>query len=434
MSVAVQLPPLAEYQTRAMFCAERFSVIEATTKAGKTFGCIIWLLHEALRAPRPGVEYWWVAPIYEQAKIAYRRMREMLGQTDPRRSWHETNESDPSIKLANGAVVRFKSADKPDGLYGEDVLAAVVDEASRCKEAAWHAVRSTLTATSGSARIIGNVRGAKNWAYRLARRVESGDLPGWRFAKITAADAVKAGMYSAEELESARRELPEAVFRELYFAEASEDGSNPFGIQHIRACVGELSTDEPVAFGVDLARSHDWTVVYGLDATGRVCRFERWQGVPWGDTINRIAAIVRDLPTEADATGVGDPVVEALQAVCPQVQGFKFSAESKQRLMQGLAVAIQRHEITIPDDAVTVGELESFEYQHTATGTRYSAPEGMHDDCVCALALAVKCWRERGEPGFIGSFGFGNNLPESITINVNGPTDEWGEQRSWRKL
>lgn len=36
-----------------------------------------------------------------------------------------------------------------------------------------------------------------------------------------------------------------------------------------------------------------------------------------------------------------------------------------------------------------MNELESFEYEYTRTGVRYTAPEGMHDDCVMALALAV---------------------------------------------
>jgi N-acetylmuramoyl-L-alanine amidase len=35
--------------------------------------------------------------------------------------------------------------------------------------------------------------------------------------------------------------------------------------------------------------------------------------------------------------------------------------------------------------------LEIFEYQYTATGVRYNAPTGFHDDCVNALALANKC-------------------------------------------
>jgi hypothetical protein len=56
--------------------------------------------------------------------------------------------------------------------------------------------------------------------------------------------------------------------------------------------------------------------------------------------------------------------------------------------MERLSLAIQRGEIRFPEGPI-VTELEAFEYQYTRTGVRYGAPEGMHDDCVCALALAV---------------------------------------------
>ena len=42
--------------------------------------------------------------------------------------------------------------------------------------------------------------------------------------------------------------------------------------------------------------------------------------------------------------------------------------------------------------------MESFEYEQTRTGVRYSAPEGLHDDCVVALALAVQKGRTFVEP------------------------------------
>jgi len=359
-----------------------------------TFGNMIWLLEGALSTGAQGREYWWAAPIYEQTKIAYRRYKTLLSQMDPDKSIWSSNDTDPSITFRNGATIRFKSGDKPDGLYGEDVHRAVIDEASRCKPEAWYAIRSTLTATQGKVRIIGNVKGKKNWAYGLARRVESGEMPGWKYAKITCYDAVKEGIITQEEVEAARRELPEAVFRELYENVPTEDGSNPFGMEHIRACTVPLSTDPPVAFGVDLAKSSDFTVVLGLDKQRRTCSFERWQGESWERTGERILGIVGNRPTLVDSTGVGDPIVETLAKGRPNIEGFKFTNASKQQLMEGLALAIQRREVGFPE-GVIVDELGNFEYVLSKTQrVTYSAPDGLHDDCVVALALAVE--RVRG--------------------------------------
>ena len=175
-------PWLYPAQERAIFCPERYAVIEASTKSGKTVGCIIWLLEQAILG-KPGRNYWWGAPIYPQAKIAFRRLKRGLSHREVFRA----NESELTLTLANGSVIWFKGADNPDSLYGEDVFAAVVDEATRWKEESWHALRSTLTATRGPVRIIGNVKGRRNWAYRLARRAEAG-APDMHYARITAHD------------------------------------------------------------------------------------------------------------------------------------------------------------------------------------------------------------------------------------------------------
>ena len=367
-------------QERAIFSPKRYAVIEGATKSGKTVACLSWIIEQAIRG-RAGQQYWWVAPVYPQARIAFRRFRRGLSP-----DLYQANESELTIRLVNGSTVAFKSGEKPDNLYGEDVYAVVIDEASRLREKAWHAVRSTMTATRGPIRIIGNVKGRKNWAYILARRAETGER-GWHYAKLTAFDAADAGVIETSEIEQARSMLPENVFKELYLAEPSDDGGNPFGMKAIRDCIAPLSRQSPVLFGVDLAKSVDYTVSIGLDVEGRVAFFDRFQE-PWEETCRRLANSIGYTPALVDSTGVGDPIVERLQRELPNVMGFNFSSSSKQKLMEGLALAIQTQDIYYPDGPI-VTELEAFSYEYTRTGVRYSAPGGLHDDCVMALGLAV---------------------------------------------
>lgn len=377
-------------QTQAIFCKERYGLIEASTKTGKTAGCILWLYEQALRTGRPGRNYWWVAPVSAQSLIAFRRMKRGL---DP--AHYTKNEQERTItSLITGATIHFKSADNPDSLYGEDVFAAVIDEASRVKEGSWYAVRSTLTATKAPIRIIGNVKGRKNWFYVMSRNAEAG-AQNMHFSKLTAFDAVQGGILDKEEVEDARRQLPEQVFNELYLAIPSDDGGNPFGIGNITRCVKPMSSLPPVCWGWDLAKSVDFTVGIALDENGDVCRCLRFQK-PWRETKATILAATGNKPALVDSTGVGDPVLEDLQRqdtdrARENFEGFKFTATSKQQLMEGLQVAIQQREIGFPD-GVIVAELSEFEYVYTRTGVRYSAPEGFHDDCVMALALARKAF------------------------------------------
>jgi hypothetical protein len=107
--IEYQRPWLYAKQLEAIFHDKRYCCIEASTKAGKTVGCITWLFEQAAIHGGPGRNFWWVAPIFPQAKIAYRRLKRYLPK-----SLYIANESELTITLANGAIIWFKGADTCD--------------------------------------------------------------------------------------------------------------------------------------------------------------------------------------------------------------------------------------------------------------------------------------------------------------------------------
>ena len=179
--------------------------------------------------------------------------------------------------------------------------------------------------------MIGNVKGKKNWFYKLGERARQGE-PDYKYFKITAYDAAREGIISEKEIEQAKRDLPDYVFRELYLAEPADDKSNPFGLDAIRKCYRPISSMPVVAWGVDLAKYSDYTVIIGLDANNCVCFCERFQA-DWSVTQARIVKLIGNTPSFVDSTGVGDPIVEQLQRLCQRVKGFKFTSQSKQQLV-----------------------------------------------------------------------------------------------------
>lgn len=378
MTIDYTRPFIYNYQKQILDSSARFTVTEASTKVGKTASHIIWLFEQAL-ALKENQSVWWVAPVYAQAEIAFNRMKSQVSD----RGFFKANETKLKLTLPTGGIIQFKSAEKPDNLYGDDVYAAVFDEFTRAREEAWYALRSTLTATNGECKFIGNVKGKKNWGYRLAQRAKQHEQ-NFEYFKITAYDAAAEGLLSLEEIEQAKRDLPESVFKELYLAEPSEDGSNPFGNAYINQCTYPISTAPAVCYGIDLAKSSDYTCIIGLDKNGSVCDFRRFQK-DWRQTTQEILELPR-VQIAIDSTGVGDPIGEDVARV-RDVELFKFTSTSKQQIMEGLAAAIQQRKITFPEGNI-VDELQNFEFEFTRTGVRYSAPSGLHDDCVCALALA----------------------------------------------
>jgi hypothetical protein len=79
------------------------------------------------------------------------------------------------------------------------------------------------------------------------------------------------------------------------------------------------------------------------------------------------------------------------------VKGFKFTSQSKQQLIEGLVMAVQGGNIGFPDGHIA-DEMRNFEFEYSRTGVRYTAPQGLHDDCVCSLALAWDC-KQHNKPG-----------------------------------
>lgn len=391
-------PFLYPYQTAILNSTARFTCTEAATKVGKTASHIVWLFEEALKC-KANQSVWWIAPSFGQAKIAFDRMKVQISD----RNFFTSNETNLVITIITGAKIHFKTGDNPDSLFGEDVYAAVIDEGSRSREAAWYALRTTLTSTGGKCKFIGNVKGKKNWFYKMCQKAKQGEDPNYAYFKITAYDAADAGMMTkdgrpfAEEIADAKRDLPENVFKELYLAEASEDGSNPIGFSHIARAVFPLSNLPTVCFGIDLAKKQDWTVITGLDKFGQVSHFQRFQ-MDWDQTTKVILSLP-PAPIVIDATGVGDPISEAIARV-RETEMFIFTERSKQMLVEGLAAGIQKREITILD-GVMKDELESLEYEYTRTGVRYTVPSGMHDDCIYSLGLAKKNHRVAATQGQI---------------------------------
>lgn len=86
---------------------------------------------------------------------------------------YKFNNSDLAITTPKGTIISFKSADTPDNLTGEDVYGVVSDEFTRAKQAAWFALRSTVTFTKAPVKFIGNYTGQSNWGHKLTNKAKT---------------------------------------------------------------------------------------------------------------------------------------------------------------------------------------------------------------------------------------------------------------------
>lgn len=274
LDVKIQKPNLTNYQKHILYNDARFTVTEASTKVGKTFSHIWWIFERAhLPFNKPGYNHWWVAPVYSQAKIAFKRLKNRLSG----KSGYKFTESNIDLKIVcpNKAVITFKSAKDPNALYGEDVYSIVFDEAPRAKVEAHYALRTTITATKGIYKLIGNFGGSANWMHQLKSKSES-DPDNYKYFKVTAWDAVEEGVLTEEDVLQAQKDLPPKVFKQLYLAEEQDNPdqliSNDvmecfFTNTHVKKEHGRFITSDVAFHGSDrfvIFVWHGWVIIEAI--------------------------------------------------------------------------------------------------------------------------------------------------------------------------
>lgn len=380
----IELPVPHINQLPILQSKSRFRVV----MCGRRFGKSELSQIEIITAGLKGKQVAYITPTYNLAKTFFDKLAKVIP--------FPANRSELTVTLPTGGSIQFFTGERLDNLRGRKFHLVVVDEASFIPnlEDGWlNSIRPTLTDYIGRALFLSTPKG-KNYFYSLFMK---GGEPDWEAFRFTTYDNPH---ISKAEIDDARLQLPEVVFEQEYMANPAENAANPFGSQFIQQCIYPLSTQPVAVYGIDLAKSTDWTVILGMDSNGNTCYFDRFQ-TDWRTTKQKIQA----LPKAAiliDSTGVGDPITEDLQMDGLDVTGFKFSQTSKQQLMEGLQAAIHQRKISFPD-GVIVSELEIFEYQFTNTGVKYSAPQSFNDDCVMALALAtqhVKQYSQKGRYSF----------------------------------
>lgn len=344
---------------------------------GRRFGKSELSQVEMISSALQGMSVSYITPTYNLARTFFDKLIKVIP--------FENNKSELLIRFPNEGSIQFFTGERLDNLRGRKFHLVVVDEASFIPnlEDGWkNSIRPTLTDYKGKALFLSTPKG-KNYFYSLFMK---GGETDWQSFKFTTYDNP---YIDKHEIDDARNQLPQAVFEQEYMANAMENAANPFGSNHIQDCIKPLSPLPVQFYGIDLAKSFDWSVIIGLDEHGNVAYFNRFQK-DWKHTREEILTIDRSKPVMIDSTGVGDAITEDLQVHFSHMNGFKYTSSSKQQLMENLASAIHKKEIAFPDGIIKE-ELDVFEYQFTSNGVKYNAPSGFHDDCVNALALANRC-------------------------------------------
>jgi len=276
-----------EAQQQILNCDKRFIVLLCGRRFGKSLISSQISILNIMAQKR--VAY--ITPTYQLASVFFDEIVKLGG------SIFKTNRTELTIKFNHGEL-RFFTGENINSLRGHKFHMVIVDEASyvkNLKEAWERVIRATLTDYSGKALFVSTPRG---FDYFFSLTQNTGE--DWKTFKFSTYDNP---FIPISEIEEAKQMLPHAVFEQEYMANPMQNADNPFGSDAIRNCIKPLSIKEPKYFGIDLAKSYDYTVEIGLDEDGNVAHFKRYQK-SWQHTKDSLLELPRNTIGYADSTGL----------------------------------------------------------------------------------------------------------------------------------
>ena len=175
---------------------QRWAVVVAHRRCGKTVACINDLIVKALTEGKADGRYAYLAPYYAQAKsIAFDYLMRF---SEPVRVNH--NVSELWVELINGARIRLFGADNADSLRGLYLDGVVLDEFADMKPSIWGAVlRPLLSDRKGWATFIGTPKG-HNQFWEIYNNATKDS--GWYVKTLRASQT---GLIPQEELDDAKK-------------------------------------------------------------------------------------------------------------------------------------------------------------------------------------------------------------------------------------
>lgn len=377
----------------------RFKIICAGRRAGKSLLCSADVISRCLSGKYDEHStIAWIAPTLNVAQRGVDAIKLITKDAPNLIKWYKS--SPVSATFPNGVKILFLSADNEDSLRGYGFDHLVIDESDFLPNYLWtDVIRPSLADKKGSLMAISTPRAKNTFFYNLYHQGLSGEhnhIESFHFPSSSNP------LMTVDEINDARKTLPETTFKREYLAEWTDTGGEVFA--NIDKCIyhdvkQNCNCNSNTVLGIDLAKHLDFTVIIALCAKCRKIKFiKRFNDLDWTLQKNIIKTVYMNTTTPnviLDTTGIGDVVYDDLLSEGLKITPFRFNNSNKQQLINNLRLQIMEGSIKwnsrLDNANILKHELECYEVQETRTGLiTYNARSGVdiHDDCVIALALA----------------------------------------------
>jgi len=366
---------------------EKYHTVLASRQVGKSILMMNLMLYYAINNEKARILF--VSPVYSQISKVLQQIVEAL---QPTGIIKKANLSDYEIRLTNGSVMWFRSAERSDSIRGLSIQYLFIDEAGDVKTTDFQtSILPTITAM-GKKVIIAGTPKKKNFLHSYYMMGQSEDFPNHKSYHFTAEESP---FISKEFLEEQRRTLPDAIYKQEFMAEYQDNDGQVFQSLD-RVCILNewLKPNGRVFAGLDVGTKDDYTVLTMMDENGRVVHIWRERHLTYSKIVEMVVSKCKAwnvVGLTIETNSIGDVIYETISKQLKGVEPFITTNQSKELMIRRLIGDIQDAALELPSPNLIpelYNELEAYEYVLLPSGAiRYTHPSGWHDDMVDSLAI-----------------------------------------------
>ena len=336
-----------------------------------------------------------VSPIFSQSKKTFKDLARACGHDNP--LVNSCNSADLIMTFKNGSTIRMVSAETDQNLRGLTITHLVIDEAAYIKESLWTEVLKPACMIRGKKVLFVSTPRAKNWFHKAFEWGQDEAFPDWAAYRITTEENP---YIPKEEIEQARKTLPQNTFLSEYLGVFLDDAGSVFS-GYGKCCVLETfpaqrKEAEKYYAGLDLALANDYSVLTVFDTKGNMVDMFRENKTSWEQIIDKVSDRIKfwNCETLVELNSIGSVVYEILRKKHGSKVTSITTGTNKSDLIESLKNSLASGFLKLPIEDLFPElhtELSIFTYKVLPSGKlSYSAPGGMHDDIVMSMAFANK--------------------------------------------
>lgn len=374
--------------------------VKSRRQSGKSFMSLNLLLYHAINKTCKSAL---VSVTLAQSRKVFRELVNAIEHTGIIK---KKNEQTLELELVNRSQIFFKSSEQgTDALRGYTITGILIlDEASFLSESILEAVLPWTNVFKPPILIVSTPKFKNCFFYRYYMKgLEGND----RYISIDWNDYDLSEFLDDATLEEYRQMLPKNQFKTEYLGEFLDDDGVVF--ENFKSCVGTPTKSNGKKYiGIDwgTGQGQDFTSISILNDKCEQTDWYSFNNLNTTQTIERITEILRKVDVGlvlCESNSIGTPMTELLIQANPnlRIERATTTNTSKADMVSLLQVAFEKETIKILDEQRQLAEIAAYEatYNPKTKNVSYNAPQGLHDDSVISLMLALKAYNQGNKRG-----------------------------------